>query len=72
MIPFNEHLRSIRKKKGYTQRQVASAIEITERNYQYYESGEREPSMGTLIALADYIDVSLDYLVGRSDDPHRY
>lgn len=71
MKQFNEHLRSIRKDKGYTQRQVANGIGVTERNYQYYESGEREPSMSTLLALADYFDVSLDYLVGRSDEPAR-
>ena len=71
MKQFKEHLRSIRKNSGATQRQVADGVEITERNYQYYESGEREPSMATLIALADYFDVSLDYLVGRSDDPAR-
>lgn len=72
MKTFNEHLRSIRKEKSYTQRQVAKGIGVTERNYQYYESGEREPSMSTLIALAEYFNVSLDYLVGRSDDPQRH
>ena len=71
MMPFKEHLRSIRKDRGCTQRQVADGVEITERNYQYYESGEREPSMATLIALADFFEVSLDYLCGRSDDPAR-
>ena len=70
MIPFKEHLRTIRKNKGYTQRQVANGCGVTERNYQYYESGEREPSMSTLIALADYFDVSLDYLCGRTDNPN--
>lgn len=33
-----------------------------------YERGEREPNIKTLIALADYFDVSIDYLVGRSDE----
>lgn len=37
-----------------------------------YITGEREPSLSVLIALADYFDVSLDYLVGRSDDPSRH
>ena len=38
-------------------------------NYQDYEYGKVVPSATILIALADYFDVSLDYLVGRSDDP---
>ena len=69
MTPFCEHLRSIRKLNKYTQKQVATGIGVTERNYQYYESGEREPSMQSLIALADYFGVSIDYLVGRTDNP---
>ena len=69
MITFCEHLRSIRKLNKCTQKQVASGIDVTERNYQYYESGEREPSMQSLIALADYFGVSIDYLVGRTDNP---
>jgi len=69
MEPFKDHLRSIRLTRNYTQLQVAQAIGITERNYQYYEAGKREPSMSNLIALADFFDVTLDYLVGRSDKP---
>lgn len=71
MKPFKEHLRSIRKNHGTTQRQVAEGIAVTERNYQYYESGEREPSMTTIIALCQYFAVSADYLLGLSDDPAR-
>ena len=41
-------------------------------NYQDYEYGKVVPSAAILIALADYFDVSLDYLVGRSDDPQRH
>ena len=68
MISFKDDLRAIRKNRGCTQRQTAAAIGITERNYQYYEPGEREPSMSVLISLAKYFDVTLDYLVGLSDD----
>lgn len=71
MIAFNEHLKSIRKSKNVTQKDVASAIGITERNYQSYESGSKKPGFDSLIALADFFNISLDYLVGRSDDPAR-
>lgn len=72
MTEFSEHLKQIRKARGFTQKDVAAAIEITERNYQCYESGSKKPGFDSLIALADFYDVSLDYLVGRSDDPSRH
>ena len=71
MFDFASHLKTLRQSKNVTQKQVAAAIGITERNYQLYEAGSQKPSFDALIALADYFDVSLDYLVGRSDDPER-
>jgi transcriptional regulator with XRE-family HTH domain len=54
-----------------TQRQLAEALRVTVRTITNYENGSREPNIATLIALADYFDVSLDYLVGRSDVAER-
>ena len=65
-------LKRFRKEYKVTQKQAAAAANITERNYQDYEYGKVVPSAVVLISLADYFDVSLDYLVGRSDDPKRY
>lgn len=62
----------IRAKRGLTQHQVAEGIGITDQAYQRYEYGRVVPSALVLIALADFFDVSLDYLVGRSDDPTRH
>lgn len=64
-------LRRFRKTYKVTQKQAAIASGVTERNYQDYEYGKVVPSATVLISLADYFDVSLDYLVGRSDDPAR-
>ena len=72
MIDFATQLKAIRKNKGITQKQLAAAIGASERGIQQYELGERKPAFDVLIALADYFDVSLDYLVGRSDDPTRH
>lgn len=69
MIKFNEHLKNIRKSQNKTQKETSVALGITERNYQILEYGKSKPSFDTLIALADYFNVSLDYLVGRTDDP---
>ena len=72
MTIFKDHLREIRKSKKATQKDVALAVGVTERNYQDWEYGNTKPGFDALIALADFFDVSIDYLVGRSDDPQRH
>lgn len=69
MFDFGAHLKELRKSRGITQKQLAIAISASERGIQQYELGERKPSYEMLLALADYFDVSLDYLVGRTDKP---
>lgn len=72
VMNFSQRLISIRKSQGLTQKQVYEAVGLSPLGYQRYEYGVREPSLSTLIALADLFDVSLDYLAGRSDDPSRH
>ena len=67
MSIFASRLKEIRISQDKKQREVAEYLGIKTRSYQAYEGGEREPYIDTLIALADYFDVSLDYLTGRSD-----
>ncbi len=62
-----ERLRKCRKEKGLTQGQVAIYCDITEKAYQNYELMAREPKLEILIKIADYFEVSLDYLTGRTD-----
>ena len=71
MAQFVDRLHELRERQKVTQRQTAEAIGTREQNYQRYERGVQQPTLPVLIALADYFDVSLDYLVGRSDDPAR-
>lgn len=71
MYDLASRFRLIRASRNLTQKQVADGIGIAEQAYQRYEYGKTVPSALVLIALADYFDVSLDYLVGRSDDPAR-
>lgn len=52
---------------GYTQLQVAVYCDITEKTYQNYELMTREPKLEILIKIADLYKVSLDYLVGRTN-----
>ena len=71
MCELSAQFKKVRLEKGLTQKQVAAALGITEQAYQRYEYGKTVPSALVLIALADYFNVSLDYLVGRSNDPER-
>lgn len=69
---FAERFLELRKKSNASYSLLAKKLEISLRALKYYGSGEREPTMSTLITLADYFNVSIDYLVGRSDDPTRH
>ena len=71
MMNLSDSLKRFRKYANITQKQAAQGANVSERNYQAYEYGKVIPSATVLIALADSFDVSLDYLVGRSDDPER-
>ncbi len=65
---LSERLKKCRKEKGLTQQQVAIYCDITEKAYQNYELMTREPKLEILIKIADFYKVSLDYLVGRTDE----
>lgn len=64
-MKYNEVLRQLRKEKDKTIEEVANDLEISKDRYGKYERGERQPDIDTLIILADYYKVSLDYLTGR-------
>ena len=62
-----KRLKECRTNRGVTQQEVAIYCDITEKTYQNYELMTREPKLEILIRIADYYDISLDWLVGRSD-----
>lgn len=68
-MTFSERLKELRLAKGLTQMQVSQSTGMSLLGYQRYEYGSREPAYNKLLALADYFDVSLDYLVGRTNNP---
>jgi len=72
MTDFFIRLKEVRTNSRMKQREVAEYLGINLRTYQGYETGRSEPSIKKLIALADYFDVTMDYLVGRTDEqsPH--
>ena len=67
MIKFSERVSLERQKKGVTQGEVAEYLGIKIRAYQYYESGGRRPDFEGMVALANYFNVTTDYLLGRTD-----
>lgn len=67
---FRERLRYLRQEKGITQKTAAQQLGISLVGYRYYENGTRRPTFEVLPLLADFYNVSTDYLLGRSDDPH--
>lgn len=69
---FSERLKNLRKDKDLSQKLLAQEIGIGEKTIQSYELELRTPTLNALIALADYFDISIDYLAGRSDDPARH
>lgn len=67
-ILVRERLRELRKEECETQVQVAAAIGVAEQQYQRYERGVTLPGLEIAWKLADHFGVSIDYLVGRTDE----
>ena len=66
---LNQNLKRIREAAEMTQTEVAYKLNITRQAYNHYETGKREPTVETLIKLADLFHVSTDYLLGRQKEP---
>lgn len=69
---FHTRLTELRKSNNVTQKQLADNLNLSEVAIQNYERERRKPTFDILIAIADYFDVSLDYLVGRTDNPNSH
>ena len=69
MAIFNERLKQCRKKTKLRQEDTASRLDIAYSTYRRYEQGGTVPTLTDAARIADYFQVSLDYLAGRTDDP---
>lgn len=65
-------LKELRKSRNVTQLKLAMDLNISQNSISRYETGEREADYATLIQIADYFNVSVDYLLERTDDPTFY
>ncbi len=63
-------LLEIRKKKRISQLKMALDLNVSQNTISRYETGDREPDLDMLVRLADYLQVSLDYLLERTSENH--
>lgn len=67
MSKFNERLKELRIEKGYTRAMLAEQLNVSVRLVAYWENGQRECGFDTLISIAEFFSVSVDYLLGRTE-----
>ncbi|MFR3922896.1 MAG: helix-turn-helix domain-containing protein [Dysosmobacter welbionis] len=68
---FSEKIRQLRKDRHLTQAEVAKEVGLSARGYQDLELGAK-PGFDNLLHIADFYDVSVDWLMGRTDNPHAH
>ena len=67
-----ENIRNLRIDNGYTQKQIAEQLGISQNTYSQYEVGVLNYPVDALMILADFYDVSVDYLLGRTNKKEPY
>lgn len=68
-MEWYEKLRMYRESAGYTQKQLAEQLHMTQRKISRMETGQAEPSINDLVLLCQFFHVSADYLLGLTHDP---
>ena len=63
-------LKEVRKSKGISQLKLAMDLNTSQNTISRYETGEREPGIVELIKISDYFNISIDYLLERTDNPN--
>lgn len=66
---FNENLKAVREKRGFSQKEMSEQIGVAKSTYSLYESGNREPNVQTIKKIADILNVSADELLGLIEEP---
>ena len=65
-------LKELREERHITQTTLANYLHIKQNTYSQYENGQRQLSIETLISLAEFYDVSIDYLLGLTEEEKHY
>ncbi|MBQ4052871.1 MAG: helix-turn-helix transcriptional regulator [Clostridia bacterium] len=67
MISFRERLKELRMERNITQQELGNLVNMSKMAISHWEKGHSEPSLSQLIILSDYFEVSVDYLIGKTD-----
>ena len=70
-IKIGTFLKELRKAKGLTQEQLAEKLNVSSRTVSRWETGSNMPDIGMLVEIADFYDVSIDFLLDRTNNPKR-
>ena len=66
---YGNRIAELRRKRNLTQEELANQLKISRAALSHYEQNRREPDFGTLNSIANYFKVTIDYILGRTDDP---
>ena len=66
-----KRLKEIRKERKITAKQLAKVLNVSESTISLYENGKREPDLKTLLNIAEYFNVSVDYLIGKTEEKEK-
>lgn len=69
-MKYGERIASLREKHAMTQEELSAKLGITRASLSHYENNRRAPDYDTITKIAGFFKVSIDYLLGRTDDPH--
>ena len=69
-MDYADRIVDLRKSRGLTQKELADSTSLSEIGVQSYERRRRKPAHDAIISLADFFNVSTDYLLGRTNNPH--
>ncbi len=67
MVSFKERLKELRSERGVSQQELGKLLNMSKMAISHWENGHNEPCIAQLILLAEYFEVSVDYLIGKTD-----
>lgn len=70
-MKYGERIALLREKYSMTQEELSLKLGITRASLSHYENNRREPSYNTITTIANFFNVSIDYMIGRTENPHR-